>query len=370
VGTLAAGVAHDFSNVITSICGCIEAARPEVSPGSKPALCLDQIHGAATQASRISRELLTFARKSHAEKTSENLGELVQKSLNMLRHAVPSSIEVVPCIEDPERLWIRANATQIQQVLLNLTLNARDAMPEGGCLRIRVSPLAREKCILLEVRDTGEGFPEEIRQRVFEPFYSTKPREEGTGLGMAVVHGIVTDHGGSIDLESVEGEGATVRIRLPRQDPPSSGGTGPSTSQIPSFRGEGHSVLLAEGSTQVRAILASLLSATGLHVIQVTDTDELREALAAHAQGDPVVVFDPNLCSGGARAFLDGLRRVQPGVRVVVVVGDSAPDLQASESDHVVLIRKPFPAATLLSAVKRLLDTSSKEATKNVVDSQ
>lgn len=368
VGTLAAGVAHDFSNVITSICGCVEAARPEVSPGSKPAICLDQIHAAATQASRISRELLTFARKSHAEKTSENLGELVRKSLNMLRHAVPSSIEVVPRIEDPERLWIRANPTQIQQVLLNLALNARDAMPEGGCLGIRVSPSVQEGCVLLEVQDSGEGISGDVQQHVFEPFYSTKPREEGTGMGMAVVHGIVTDHGGAIELESAEGEGTTVRIRLPLQDAPSSGCAGPVETPVPRFRGEERSVIIGEGSSQVRAILASLLSATGLHVVQAAEEDELMRALEAHSQGDPVVVFDANLCSGGPGAFLDELRRVQPDVRVVVVVGDPALDLQDIESEHVIIMKKPFPASALISAVERLLGISSREATKTVAD--
>ncbi len=233
VGKFATGVAHDLNNVFMAVTNFAHAARMAPSKEDKVVQALDGIIEVTEQATGLTRSLLTFSRAAPAEKSPVHLGRAVAKSIHLLSGMLPATIEIVADASSFPDLWVEGDATQLQQVVLNLAVNAGDAMPDGGQLRIAVNhepvdpadvlsavTTKGKGAAVLMVEDTGVGMPEEVRTRIFEPFFTTKPRELGTGMGMAVVHGIVSDHHGHIDVDSQEGRGTRISATFPCCDPP------------------------------------------------------------------------------------------------------------------------------------------------------
>ncbi|MDX2153947.1 MAG: ATP-binding protein [Bryobacteraceae bacterium] len=207
---LAGGVAHDFNNLLAGILGhaslLAEAADAEVRESA------DIIVKAANRAKGLTEQLLGFAARGARRKTAVDLHASIREVSALLRVVMPDNISLELALE-ARQFCIRADAGQIHQVLLNLAVNARDAMPAGGQITFRTATDGRH--IRLSVCDTGPGVPPEIRHRIFEPYFTTKKRERGTGLGLAVVYGIVREHGGAIDVESELGQGSTFRLTFP-----------------------------------------------------------------------------------------------------------------------------------------------------------
>ncbi len=229
VGMLAGGVAHDFNNFLATISGNAEFLESHISGNDRAKRALQAILAAVEQASSVTRALLTFSYRMPCEKRAVNLTEVVEETLGMLKHLLPNSIDIVTEVSQNDGYWVYADESQLQQVLLNFTLNARDAMPDGGTLTVSLvehpeqkPPVLREKhppvqgTVELVVSDTGEGMTEEIKARIFEPYFTTKPRESGTGLGLAVVHGILEYHGASLVVESQKDQGSAFKVTFPR----------------------------------------------------------------------------------------------------------------------------------------------------------
>ncbi|MCZ6572520.1 MAG: PAS domain S-box protein [Planctomycetota bacterium] len=357
VGTLATGVAHDFNNLLTAIFGYSEMARAHIPEHSEALEALDGLEEAARQASQVTQSLLTLSRRTHAPRAPIDLTRLVHESVNLLQRVIPASIEIEPRL-DPD-IWVEGAASQLQQVILNLALNARDAMPDGGRLGISVG--RAEGFGSLVVDDAGTGMTEDVRERLFDPFFTTKPRERGTGLGMAIVHGIVEDHGGRIRVESEEGRGTRITVLLPlceASPTEAAGGRGE-----PAVRGQGELVLVAEDQRQLRAIMASTLRSAGYRVLQAADGEQALELFQAHRDEARLLVLDIDMPKLDGLSFLEEVTKQRPGLPAVVISGLADPP--RVEQSCVRFLAKPFPMAELARvAGEALAGTSGEDATR------
>lgn len=362
LGQLAAGIAHDFNNLITAMMGYAQVARLAVPAGHELAPPLDGIQQACTSAAALTKSLLTFSRRGEAQRVPLHLGRFVQDSLRLIRHMLPATIEVQADTTTPLPVFVKADANQLQQVLLNLVLNSRDAMPRGGELSLRVLAepcpdgdvfdmvsTAGLGCVRLTVEDTGEGIPEHALPHIFEPFYTTKPRGQGTGLGLSIVHAIVTDHGGSIEVRSRSGRGTSIDIRLPRAPapPPQSANDDPSAG----LRGQGQSILIVEDHRQVRAIMAESLANAGYRVLQACDGAEGLDLLRAASQPVHLVILDVDLPKIDGPSCLLAMREVNPTQQALLISGLANRASIAAALPGEDVLSKPFSMSQLLATV-------------------
>ncbi|MBN1490723.1 MAG: PAS domain S-box protein, partial [Phycisphaerae bacterium] len=364
LGTLASGVAHDFSNLVTAIFGYATLAKKTLIDGHPAIDMLGMIERISQQAGEVTKSLLLFGRRAPAEKKPLELGRVVDESLQLLRRVLPASVELVEDRPADSAIWVRADRTQIQQVLLNLATNARDAMPDGGQLRIEVrrDPAQTEDRndgasawpdAVLTVEDTGIGMSPEVRSRIFEPFFTTKARGRGTGLGMAVIHGIVSEHGGTIAVDSEPGQGTRVTLRLPCCET--------DTSDLAEERpqndltGNGELVVLAEDNSHIRSIMATTLRSQGFEVIQAADGEQALAAFEAHRDDARLIILDLDLSKVTGLACLREIRRMNAEIPVIVVTQDANFELDEDGTGKELLLPKPFPMATLAALVARTL---------------
>jgi len=361
VGLLAGGIAHDFNNLLTAIHGYTELARAAL-PANHPALeALTGVTDAAMQAAGVTRALLTFSHKGQTHKRPTDLVEVVADSIRFLRRTLPSSIEIIADLPTDDPHVLNADPTQLQQVIMNLAVNARDAMPGGGTLRMALqrrmaseAPAlpAEEPEIVLAVSDTGIGIPADIRERIFEPFYSTKSAGQGTGLGLSIIHGIVADHGGRIAVQSTVGRGTTFTITLPGTAEPI-----PSPPEAPQplcRSGQGEVILLAEDDRQIRRIIASALRDAGYDVVQAEDGDALVEAFGEHESRVRGIVTDIDMPKQSGLAALTRIRGRGSAVPAVVITAIVDEDFEDQFDEHTVLLRKPFSIMALADLVARM----------------
>ena len=352
VGTLAAGVAHDFNNVLTAVFGYAEMARRSVEKGAVPHREIDGILEAAEQAAGVARALLTFSRQTRPQMTAVDLGRFVANSTRMLQRMLPALIEMSIDIDTTGPHWVHADPVQLNQILINLVVNARDAMPDGGQLRIAVRPGEAES-VELSVVDTGSGMSEDVLARVCDPFFTTKPREQGTGLGMAVVHGIVESHGGQLRIESELGRGTSVRVVLPGRDAPPEP---PQSSQVTTgatpLTG---TVLIADDNRQVRAVLATALESAGCRVLEAADGEQTLQVFAAHRDEIDLAIVDIDMPKLRGTECLARLRKARPDLRAIVVTGVYDAGWEPKDPRQVRYLRKPFQLAELTRLAGKLL---------------
>ncbi len=364
IGHLAGGVAHDFNNLLTPIIGYTELVRsslPESDPNSSD---LAVVLEAAEGARQLVRQLLAFGRKQALEVRPLDLSEQVRRIEKILRAMIPESIELV--LELPEeRVVIRADATQLQQVVLNLVVNAQDAMSNtGGRLSVSVARVERQETDaeleleagsygVLCVEDSGHGIDEETRARLFEPFFTTKERGKGTGLGLATVYGIVKQHRGAITVTSAEGQGATFRVFFPC----TTESVQPVVQGASALRGRGETVLVAEDDPSVRALVKSVLERNGYRVLVAEDGLAALE-LARLEQGQIDLLLSDVIMPGmNGRALRDALLQLYPRLRVLFTsgyTGDVLTGLGGLDRD-VSLVPKPFTPEVLLGGIRKLL---------------
>ncbi|MFH1417051.1 MAG: PAS domain S-box protein [Planctomycetota bacterium] len=368
VGALASGIAHDFNNLLTAIFGYTDMAKTSLPDDHSAIRSMEMVEQAAKQARGVTNALLTFSHKGTAEKTPVNLAESVSDTTRLLRRFLPAAIEVSEDLSDHDAVWVRADATQLQQVWMNLAINARDAMPLGGRLHVdlRVVPLdepmpaadshaTKRPTAIVTISDTGKGMSEETREHIFEPFFTTKPRGQGTGLGLSVIHAIVEDHGGEIQVESQEGCGVQISVSLPCCNPPE---TLPDEARHRRQKpGHGEHVIVVEDNEHVRSIMTSSLRSQGYEVTAAADTAEATEALKRHGETVRLVVLDLDIPGTGSRAVADEIHRVKPNASVLVVTGGTG--LSVAETAHggnTDLLRKPFSMSELHKRVARMLE--------------
>ncbi len=367
VGQLAGGIAHDFNNVLTAILGYTRLLLKEPELGTRQRDDITEIEEAAQRAASLTRQLLAFSRKQVMQPTVLNVNEVVQGMRSLLRRLIGEHITLVAAF-DPERVFVRADQGQLQQVIVNLSVNARDAMPAGGTLMLataRVDLDAAFKAshpgstvgphVRLLVSDNGTGMDGEVRRRVFEPFFTTKAVGKGSGLGLATVYGIVKQSGGYIDVESQPGHGSTFTIYLPRVAAPTEPVAEP---PAPPPRPGRETVLLVEDESGVRALARRALKEFGYRVLEATNGAEA--LTVARACNDPIdlLLTDVVMPEMGGRELAQVLKQERPETRVLFTSG--YPDsggmaLDVAESG-VPYLPKPYTPNELAQKVRDVLD--------------
>ena len=371
VGQLAGGVAHDFNNLLTVITARVEQLRESDLPPEEAGTALRAIEDAVEQASGVTRALLTFSHKLPTDKQPVNLCEIVTRSGQLLKRLLPASIEMNVDAKCDPAPWVHADGTQLQQVVLNLAINARDAMAGGGgTLRLDVSQVLPEEeealtlegchswpAAILRVSDTGVGMSPEVQKRACEPFFTTKERGQGTGLGLAIVHGIVRDHGGCIRIESLPGEGTTVAVILPMTK------ARPHTVDVDepvTPWGNGEVLLLAEDNRHAREIIASQLISLGYNVTAVGDGLAAWNAYNELAHVDLLILdVDMPLLSGND--CLVQIRAAGGRTPAILMTGSVDARIEDDLDEFTTLLRKPFNMATLGSRAATMLQRVSQE---------
>jgi two-component system cell cycle sensor histidine kinase/response regulator CckA len=355
LGQLAGGVAHDFNNLLQIIHGNLEFARDRLEQGESPSEELEQIQRATERAGELTGQLLTVARRTRVEPRRLNLGELVESSLRMLRRAIPENVAL--SYEGPDDpCYVELDAARFEQVLINLCVNARDAMPRGGVLTVRVRAEDATHAVV-SVEDSGCGIAPENLRRIFEPFFTTK--QTGSGLGLAVAMGIVAAHNGELFADSDGRSGTTISVRLPRAE--AEGGVAPSPA--PPLVSRGGCILVAEDEDLVRAQTVRILERAGFEVLQATTGAEAVRIFREQRGRIDLVVLDvimPEL--DGWRAFLQ-LAELRPNVKALFTTGYSADVLPKDLSGgRARLLTKPFKPPQLLAEVNRLLASPTESA--------
>lgn len=367
VGTLAGGIAHDFNNALTVIIGFGEMLKRRIASDPKSVSDLDQILGSAERASVLTRQLLAFARRQIIDLVNLDLNQVVTDLEKLLRKIIREDIEIkiIPA-ESP--MTIRADPGQIDQVLMNLCLNARDAMPAEGHLVIETGTISLEEgylkqypymktgwYVVLSVSDTGIGMDEKTRERVFEPFFTTKGPDKGTGLGLAVVYGIVKQHNGFIHVYSEPGKGSTFRVYFPALDAP------PDTKIAASHAvtlGGSEAILLTEDEESVRNMMEQTLKSYGYRVLAACDGEEAVDIFRRQGNEIAIAVLDVVMPKMGGKQAYDVMITMNPELKVLFLSGYSS---NAIHDDFVLrpglpFLQKPFGPEALARKVREVLD--------------
>jgi PAS domain S-box-containing protein len=354
VGQLAGGIAHDFNNLLTVITGYGQLARTLIGSGTG-ASELEAIERAAERATELTRQLLAFSRRQRLDPVVLDLSAVARGLAPMLRRLIGDDIEVELRLADdlPEVL---ADAGQLEQVVINLAVNARDAMPEGGTLRVETG--ARDDDVWLAVTDTGVGIAPEALPHVFEPFYTTKPVGAGTGLGLASVHGAITQSGGRVELESEPGRGTTFTVLLPATDAQRDGAA-PERAPSEDWLGGDETILVCEDEEGVRALVELVLAGAGYRVLSEGRPSAALERAAGepgHIHGLVTDVIMPDMPGPELARRLGGTR---PGMRTLFISGYTADTVRERGSlpPGSAFLEKPFDRATLLRTLRELLAT-------------
>jgi len=366
VGRLAGGVAHDFNNLLSVINGYCEILGSKPAVRRQAAREIEEIHRAGRHAAGLVRQLLAFSRAQALQPQIVSLNRLVRDNADILTKLLrPDKSLALELEAEPDR--VRVDPAQLQQVLLNLTLNARDAMSADGAAVIRthyrvVSPgrnrrledLPPGRYVVLTVSDDGMGMDETLQAHLFEPFFTTKEPGKGTGLGLALVYGVVQQSGGRILVRSAPGAGATFDVYLPAvigPVPPAPALWAP----LPATRGR-ENVLLVEEDTVVRKMVAGILTADGYRVLAAAEPVEALRL--ARRQGRPVELLITTRTAPGdeAEKLIRAMLAVRPTLRVLATGGAEPPAIKGLAPGAQGTLAKPFALSDLLHAVRSLLD--------------
>ncbi len=367
VGTLAGGIAHDFNNVLTVIVGYGEMLKLRIANDPKSMSDLEEILRSAERASVLTRQLLTFARRQVIDPTNLDLNEVMTGLVKLLRKVTREDIEIKTFLAEGLPT-IRADQGQVEQVLMNLTLNARDAMPGGGQLVVETQDtwldeeyvkqypyMKAGRYAVLSVSDTGIGMDEETRERIFEPFFTTKGPDKGTGLGLAMVYGIVKQHNGFIHVYSEPGKGTTFRIYFPAVDVPSDSKVVAARRII---RGGSETILLAEDDESIRHLTEQTLISYGYRVLIACDGEEAVDIFRRHGKEIAIAVLDVVMPKMGGKQAYDEMATTIPGLKVLFLSGYSADAIHDSFVLHpgIPFLQKPFGPNALARKVREVID--------------
>jgi two-component system cell cycle sensor histidine kinase/response regulator CckA len=368
LGRLAGGIAHDFNNLLSVIQGYCEIMQ-ETMPAENPLQReLKEIHRAGDKAATLTRQLLAFSRRQILAPTKIDLNDLVSELQEMLARLIGEDIRVTTALASGLK-QIKADRSQIEQVVLNLVINAREAMPDGGTLVIRTGNVHLDEahtcshpespegpCVLLEVADTGGGMDETTRFRLFEPFFTTKNAKGGTGLGLATVYGIVKQSGGDILVHSVPGRGSSFKIYFPASEEPAA--EKPASTAPRSEGGHGETVLLVEDEQPLRILVRQMLESNGYTVIEASDgSDALRRVNANDGPID-LLLTDMVMPRIGGGELAERLRSMRPGIPVLFMSGyaEEMTVRNGLGQNRVEYLTKPFTSAALKRKIRELLN--------------
>jgi PAS domain S-box-containing protein len=367
VGRLAGGIAHDFNNMLMAIGGHAELLRTEPE---MPASCrwqADEIRKAADRAAGLTRQLLAFSRKQVMQPRPLSVNAVITDMEDMLRRLIGETIRLRTSLT-PHVGVVRADPGQLEQVLMNLAVNARDAMPQGGTLAVQTDNVTLDaeyaalhdevvpgRYVMLAVADTGTGMDADVRQRIFEPFFTTKPQGQGTGLGLSTVYGIVAQSGGHVRVESEPGKGTVFLIYLPREDRPHE--TPAVAAPQPALGGR-ETLLLVEDDEVVRELLRMFLLRLGYRVLGAGSGDEALAAVQAHGSPPDLLLTDVVMPGMSGRELARAVRERWPGVAVIYMSGytDDAIEQHGVLDPGSEFIQKPVSPDLLAHRVRAVLD--------------
>jgi PAS domain S-box-containing protein len=368
IGNLAGGIAHDFNNILASILGSASIMRRRMTEEEKLYKYVEIIEGAARRGSSLTRQLLTFARKTETAARTVDVNQLVQDTIALFERSVSKGI-VVSAGLSREPVLVSGDEGQIQQAILNLLLNARDAMPDGGTITVAtalrhmdassVRQFASVKpglFVQLSVTDSGSGIDRAIQNRIFEPFFTTK--DNGTGLGLSVLYGVVQNHGGFVTFESEPGRGTSFTLSFPRSDQPLRAARQERRNRLP--RGREH-ILLMEDEAAVSEIARDALSDLGYTVSLAPDGLAGVEMYKSRQASVDLVLLDMNMPLMGGREAFEQLRAINPHLPIIILTGYGERVVEASAFPGPVngFMQKPFQIEDLAMRIRQTLDAAA-----------
>jgi PAS domain S-box-containing protein len=370
VGRLAGGIAHDFNNLLTTILGYCAILLDEAAVDAHSREAVLEIRAAGERAANLTRQLLTFSRKDDRKLQVLDVNQALLELEKMLRRMIGEDVELVTRLS-PQPLRVRIDRTQFEQVLLNIAINARDAMPDGGTLEVATSERVLDETfvrthlgakpgryVLLELRDDGCGMPGDVVNRIFEPFYTTKDVGRGTGLGMSVVYGVVKQAGGYVWVESTLGKGTTVSVYLPWSE-----ALVPKPAEAPRppvATGRGR-ILVAEDEPALRGMIRRLLETRGYEVALAGDGEEALRIAARDAVGFDLLLSDVVMPGINGYVLMNRLRSANPNLKVILMSGYNEEKVMEVRdlAPGTAFLSKPFPLDQLLRTLRELLDHST-----------
>jgi PAS domain S-box-containing protein len=369
LGTIASGIAHDFNNLLGIIIGHTHYL-PRTDRGEEAfQRAVDAIRTAADRGATLVRQLLTFAQRTDSSFEIVRLNDVVREVASLILQTFPKTIAIEQRLHD-HLPWIAADSGQIHQVLLNLCINARDAMPDGGTLTIttrvisgtrlreRHSPADASEYVEVEVRDTGTGMNPDVKEKIFEPFFTTKGPGKGTGLGLAVVTGIIKSHRGIIDVESEPGSGTAFHIYFPIKElmrqPPE-----PVVQKTREAAGGSETILLVEDETLLREMAKLILVSKGYTVLTANDGTQALEVYERHRAAISLVLTDLGLPKVNGPEVVRRLHEMDPSLRILVATGYLEPEIrsQLSALGVIDVIQKPYSPEDIEHKVRNALDS-------------
>jgi len=372
LGSLASGIAHDLNNVLTPIMMSIELLKCDPANDPRRRKILDNIEDSSRRGAELVRQVLSFTRGVGGQRVAMRLRLLITEFEGLIGQTFPRNIRLVTHV-DPALWPITANPSQLHQVVLNLVINARDALPQGGTLTLRATNITIDPqfagtsqeakagtYVLLEVTDTGLGISPMLRERIFDHHFTTKPLGQGYGIGLATVRTVVRNHGGFMNVESELGQGTTFRVYLPSDPTLQNVATTPACpAALP--RGAGELVLVVDDEASIREVTQQTLEAFGYRVITANDGAEATALYAQRATEIALVLTDMLMPVMDGATTIVVLRRINPAVRIIAASGSDSGNnlacaLNAGASNF---LPKPFTAETLLQLVREALNPSA-----------
>jgi signal transduction histidine kinase/CheY-like chemotaxis protein len=368
IGILAGGVAHDFNNILTAILGYTDLAMMKVDEADPLYRDLKQIDISATRAASLTRQLLLFSRRQPMEFTSFNLNTTVDNLLKMLHRLIGEDIAIKTEL-DPELWTVQADAGNIEQVIMNLTVNARDAMPEGGTLTIKTENMHVDedycktytyahpgRFVCISVQDTGVGMDKEIIDSIFEPFFTTKGPGKGTGMGLSVVYGIVKQHDGWVNVYSEPGQGSTLKIYLPASSLKAEDET-KETISLKGLQGSGERILLVEDEEEVREFATMVLGENGYVVYDAANAEEALDIFDKEAGSFDLIFSDVVLPGKSGIQLVDQLISHKPEIRILLSSGytDHKSQWPVIRERGFRFLQKPYGLTDLLRAIREAI---------------
>lgn len=375
LGRLAGGVAHDFNNLLAVIMASCDLAHIRIEHQADVERYIAEIKKSATRGANLVSQLLAFSRSQPMDPRVLEVNQVIHNLLSMLQCLLAEDVELVLDLE-PNLETVKMDQGQLEQVLMNLVVNARDAMPEGGTLQLKTTghtvkesdntntdSLSPGDYVLLSVQDTGSGISEDIRAKIFEPFFTTKGQGQGTGLGLSTVYGIVVQAGGSISVSGEVGRGTTFTLALPQCHEPD--GEGTATSPVPSPHKGSETILLVEDDSSVRGLVRELLAGEGYHVLEAYNAESALHIFQSFQEPIHLVLTDIVLPDLSGVELLNRLKTLRPMTQVLCMSGypkvAGNPDTMGSSQDHRVpfsipFISKPFQLMNLIRKIRELLE--------------
>jgi PAS domain S-box-containing protein len=366
IGTLASGVAHDLNNILSPIMMSVPLLRCDLSEAERMEI-IDTIEVSADRGAQIVKQVLTFGRGLQGERHPLPISDVVRELMRIIHDTIPKDIEILQTLE-PNLLPVLGDVTQLIQVLLNLCVNARDAMPTGGKLRLRVANADIDASyasmiadanpgiyLLIEVSDTGSGIPPEIVERIFDPFFTTKEIGKGTGLGLSTVLGIVKSHGGFLNVLTQAGRGTTFQVYLPALLETETAAAEPAREALP--MGNGELILVADDEPTIREAARRVLETAGYRAVLAADGTEALVAYVKNADRVALVLTDLMMPSMDGRALIRALRSLAPKLPIVASTG-LGEDMQKSglsECNVELVLQKPYHSDSLLRTIHQAL---------------